>query len=972
MKQHPLKVERELRGWSQAKVAEALNTTVRTVSRWEQGQTLPYPFYREQLCELFGKDARHLGLLPEREDVGTCKDCGLSLSACVCSPAEDPLLSQVPSQTALPSPSSEASSQALAQQAHRLHDPTVPEALGSASGLLGRESVLGQARQQLLEKRRLALYGLPGIGKTALTVALATDPESQTRFQDGILWAGLGPKPDILGLLVRWGKLLGITPSEVEDASSQQDWRRALQAAIGQRRLLLVIDDAWSLSDALALQVGGAQCAYALTTRQPQVAFAFAQEKAIAIHELAEEDGLALLARFVPQLVQQEIEEARALVREVSGLPLALMLMGKYLAAHFLPGQPHRIRRALAQLHQAVQRLQISPADKSSVSLSVDVPLSLYAAIAISDQQLSSLAHEALCALSVFPAKPDSFTEEAALAVVGTVQTCGARHTGYSASPEPIEILDELWDAGLLESSGPGRYCLHQTIVNYARTQAENSAAQQRLVAYVVAYVDEHQQNYEMLESEANILWAAMDIAARLEMWPDLVRGGVALVPFMYVRGLYRQADLLLQQALHATQQLPDQLASTVVLYHLADFADLLGDYSHVGTYGQQGLELAKRLGQRGLESGFLYLLGSMWRKRGDYVQAKRLLEDGLYLARLLNDLERICYLLSELGTVLCHQGYYVQAGTYYTEALALARQTGSQELVSRQLASLSVLEQERGNYAQAEAYCKEGMQLAWQVGYQEQLCFHLNTLGLIAMEQGAYSLAEAYYQEALAQARRIGHRAHICTLLTNLGHLSMLRSDYAQVERYCQEGVELARQLGLRHRLVALLPQLGYAIGQQRETYHRANTYFQECLEIIQQLRRDSALHLSRLIDAMYVFWGEIHLKYQYLDAATSAFAEVLQSADESEQATVGTGSAQGTIPTAAPVRLPTPTGQDPGLRAQAQYGLARIAALRGATAEAYHLGEECATTLERLGHSKAREVRQWLTTISALGQIV
>ena len=69
MKQHPLKVERELRGWSQATVAEALNTTVRTVSRWEQGQTLPYPFYREQLCELFGKDARQLGLLPEREEV---------------------------------------------------------------------------------------------------------------------------------------------------------------------------------------------------------------------------------------------------------------------------------------------------------------------------------------------------------------------------------------------------------------------------------------------------------------------------------------------------------------------------------------------------------------------------------------------------------------------------------------------------------------------------------------------------------------------------------------------------------------------------------------------------------------------------------------------------------------------------------------------------------------------------------------
>src|SRR5215813_13676323 len=93
MKQHPLKVERELRGWSQAKVAEALKTTVRTISRWEQGQALPYPFYREQLCQLFGKDARQLGLLPERDD----EEENLS--------SEDPFVSQTLMQATLPLPS---------------------------------------------------------------------------------------------------------------------------------------------------------------------------------------------------------------------------------------------------------------------------------------------------------------------------------------------------------------------------------------------------------------------------------------------------------------------------------------------------------------------------------------------------------------------------------------------------------------------------------------------------------------------------------------------------------------------------------------------------------------------------------------------------------------------------------------------------------------------------------------------------
>ena len=43
MKSHPLKVARELRGWSQAKLAEEIGTTSRSVSRWEQGLALPYP-----------------------------------------------------------------------------------------------------------------------------------------------------------------------------------------------------------------------------------------------------------------------------------------------------------------------------------------------------------------------------------------------------------------------------------------------------------------------------------------------------------------------------------------------------------------------------------------------------------------------------------------------------------------------------------------------------------------------------------------------------------------------------------------------------------------------------------------------------------------------------------------------------------------------------------------------------------------
>ena len=91
------------------------------------------------------------------------------------------------------------------------------------------------------------------------------------------------------------------------------------------------------------------------------------------------------------------------------------------------------------------------------------IPPSLYATIAVSDQQLSPQAHAALCALAAFPPKPSSFSEEEALVV----------------SQQPAEVLDELWDTGLLETYGTGRYTLHQTVADYARALNSGDSANQ-------------------------------------------------------------------------------------------------------------------------------------------------------------------------------------------------------------------------------------------------------------------------------------------------------------------------------------------------------------------------------------------------------------------------------------------------------------------------------------------------------------
>jgi transcriptional regulator with XRE-family HTH domain len=58
-----LRHERQLRGWSQAHLAEQIDVPDYYISRWERGEVLPSPYYQQKLCEVFGRTAEELGML---------------------------------------------------------------------------------------------------------------------------------------------------------------------------------------------------------------------------------------------------------------------------------------------------------------------------------------------------------------------------------------------------------------------------------------------------------------------------------------------------------------------------------------------------------------------------------------------------------------------------------------------------------------------------------------------------------------------------------------------------------------------------------------------------------------------------------------------------------------------------------------------------------------------------------------------
>ena len=62
-----LRHEREQRGWSQKDLADHIGSNRVTVSRWEQGITVPDYYFQERLCKLFKKSREELGFVAPAE-----------------------------------------------------------------------------------------------------------------------------------------------------------------------------------------------------------------------------------------------------------------------------------------------------------------------------------------------------------------------------------------------------------------------------------------------------------------------------------------------------------------------------------------------------------------------------------------------------------------------------------------------------------------------------------------------------------------------------------------------------------------------------------------------------------------------------------------------------------------------------------------------------------------------------------------
>ena len=219
-----------------------------------------------------------------------------------------------------------------------------------------------------------AIQGAGGFGKTALAIELCYDERVRARYPDGILWAQMrdnldsdGRLKEIRDLLRRWTNQ---DPPAFETVAKAG---QHLIALLEGKRVLLVVDDAWSPEDVAPFRGLNLNAALLVTTRNsgtlPDTALR------IRVDAMKSEEAIELLGKEIPRNGQERFGVLSARLGE---WPLLLKIVNRQLRALIEEG--FSLEQALREVEETIEIEGLTAFDREefrhqAVALTVEVSL---------------------------------------------------------------------------------------------------------------------------------------------------------------------------------------------------------------------------------------------------------------------------------------------------------------------------------------------------------------------------------------------------------------------------------------------------------------------------------------------------------------------------------------------------------------------------------------------------------------------
>lgn len=666
------------------------------------------------------------------------------------------------------------------------------------AGFVGRllpvrqiDEITDPARQSSHAVPIVLLAGPPGAGKTAL--AVHTAHRLGARFPDGQLYIdlrGYSTSPPVapLDALTRLLRAVGVQPEQIPAECDDQS--ALFRSVLGDRRVLVVLDNAVSPDQVRPLLPSSPNCAVLVTSRDNLNGLvAINGARRIPVGLLSEQEASDLLATL---LGSDRVAADRAAADELAAacgyLPLAIRI-----AAANLDVLDMDIAEYVRELRDS-DRL-------TAMAIAGDEQAAIYLTFDLSYGVLKPELARFFRLLSLIPG-PD-FDKYAAANLANVPSASAAR------------MLTRLTTANLIQLRSAGRYHFHDLINEFARTKclAEDSAGEREhalkrlfslhLTATRIAEALAHQNNAasravapsddlelpplstpaearQWLQDEAANMTALVcdtsSHSAKLPTW-SLAKELNAYFQRQRLDDMWRAT---LTSAAAAAEERGDGPANAEMETCLARLEFNQSRHALARAHFSRASGLFNEVADKAGEARALSGVGAVTFDEGDYTSATKYFRQATALFEKAADTAGLVTALHNLGTALMTTGRTSEGLDQFAAARKLTTTPDLKPMDARLVASIALTELWRGRLPSSLAYYEAALATMQEFGYPQYASEILRSIAEVHLEAGRLGQADSVGRQALESAEEVKSPWLITGSNAVLGHIA-LRMDHLE-----------------------------------------------------------------------------------------------------------------------------------------------------------------------------------------------
>ncbi len=679
-----------------------------------------------------------------------------------------------------------------------------------SSQFVGREEEMNAISSRLTSEdcRMLTLFGLGGMGKTRLSIAVIRKLASADwrYFLHGIWFVPLAPinaEADPQALIYAIANACNIPISGNQSTEEQVfNW-------FSDREALLVLDNFEHI-------IGQAVWIDELLNHAPNLKILATSRQRLNI---ADEHIFPIFGFNHTQTLPHA--SPREMLDDASRL---FLLTSRKLQPNFRPDQTdlQNIRKICNLVNGMPLGIELAASWTRMLSCQ-EIVNEIQSSIDFLESNLRRLPDRHRSMRAVFAYSWDLLTpgEQDALMSLSLIRGPFTLDTAQSVGEASLELITKLIDKSLIQASSGSAsedttslqiYSLHEITRHYARELLKESVnnwekANLRYQNWFVnLLIQQFDSMYgpEQFEAATNIDFAFNDM---LYSWQeslnqlrwnelDLVKAAGAIGRYFNLKGLDRLGADVFGKALDILPTAAPKRLKMTMQTRMASFLHRLSDFAEAENIARMALEVAQETEDYEEIPRVQLILSQAMLKTGRFEESIELGKSALATAETQNNNYRRAISHNLIGTHSYASGQYADAFFHWEAALKLFTELGHEDHVWLVRSNMALPSAMVGQYEQAIEIFQKELEVSRKWNNKQRLATTLMNLAWVRSFVQEFEQANDEIDEGLVYYREMGNAEGEATAFIVMGHIDIAREDYVPARAHFLDALRIAHRI--------------------------------------------------------------------------------------------------------------------------------------------------------------------------------